>query len=113
MVITRAQGHFPVSSVEMPFTTSRTCPTTSRKIQGHRLQLLYWRKYELSQYLMVINRPDIYPCVLCAADFRSRRDLDKHNREEHVGERAFPYSVCFYLTGRCEWYEVYTFFFVY
>ena len=52
----------------------------------------------------------IYPCVLCAAYFRSRRDLDKHNREEHVGERAFPYSVCFYLTGRCEWYEVYTFF---
>ena len=31
----------------------------------------------------------IYPCVFCAAEVRSRKELDKHNRAKHVRERAF------------------------
>ena len=31
----------------------------------------------------------MYPCILCAAELRSRKELDKLDRVEHVGETAF------------------------
>ena len=36
----------------------------------------------------------MYPCVLCTAEISSRKELDKHNRADHVGERAFLCSIC-------------------
>ena len=32
----------------------------------------------------------MHPCVLCAAKFRPRKELDNHNRAEHFGEGHFP-----------------------
>ena len=37
---------------------------------------------------------NMYPCILCAAEFMSRKELDRHNIEEHVGETVFPCSLC-------------------
>ena len=36
----------------------------------------------------------IYICVLFSPKFKSEKELDNHNRAEHVGERAFPCSAC-------------------
>ena len=36
----------------------------------------------------------MHPCVLCAAKFRSRKELDNHNGSEIFGERPFPCRLC-------------------
>ena len=53
-------------------------------------EALHWKKMHYN--IMEPFELKMYLCVLCAAKFRSMKEQDKHNRVEHVGERAFPCS---------------------
>ena len=59
---------------------------------GVWLTMKHWSKKHYSN--MYPFEFKMYPCVLCAAKISSRKELDKHNRAEHVGERAFLCSNC-------------------
>ena len=56
------------------------------------LTMKHWSKKHYS--IMYPFEFKMYPCVLCLAEISSRKELDKHNRAEHVGERAFLCSMC-------------------
>ena len=56
------------------------------------LTMKHWKKKHYNT--MEPCELKIYPCVLCSAKFRSRKELDMQNRAKHVRERAFPCIMC-------------------
>ena len=59
---------------------------------GVWLTMKHWKKKHYN--IMEPCELKMYPCVLCAAELRSRKELDKLDRVEHVGGTAFLCSMC-------------------
>ena len=85
----------------------RTTPRMTRQAGHDRgtwlcimRSVLFTKKHNLKKYwqtghssIMEPHELEMYPCLLCAAKFRSRKELEKQGRAGHFRERAIPCSL--------------------